>query len=74
MEKQKTQIISDHCDSRKVCITVVVEETCVVAWGLFCEKEDVSELEYLMVSGITGLNDYRVLIGWGESRGKGKPN
>ena len=28
MEKQKTQIISYHCDSRKVCIMVVVEETC----------------------------------------------
>ena len=74
MEKQKTQIISDHCDISKMCITVVVEETYVVAWALICEREDMCELECLMVSAITGLNDYEVLIGWGESRGKGQPD
>ena len=51
---------------------VVVEETCVVAWTLVREREDVSELECLMVSVITRLNDYGVLIGWGQSRGKGQ--
>ena len=55
-----------------VCITAVVQETCVVAWVLICEREDLSELEYLMVSAITRLNDYGVLIGWRESRGKGQ--
>ena len=53
----------------KLCITVVVEETCVVAWALICLREDNSELNCLMVSAIT-----RVWIGWGESRGKGKPD
>ena len=57
-----------------MCITVVVEETYVVAWALICEREDMCELECLMVSAITGLNDYEVLIGWGESRGKGQPD
>ena len=55
-----------------VCITAVVEETCVVGWALICEREDLSELECLMVSTITHLNDYRVLIGWRESRGEGQ--
>ena len=55
-----------------VCITAVVKETNVVAWALICEREDLSELECLMVSAITRLNDYGVLIGWRESRGKGQ--
>ena len=49
---------------------VVVKKTCVVAWALICEREDISELECLVVSAITRLNDDRVLIGQGESRGK----
>ena len=57
-----------------VCITVVVQETCVVAWALICEREDLSELEYLMVSAITRLNDYGVLIDWREPRGEGQPD
>ena len=73
MEKQKTQIMSYYSDGRKICITVVVEETCVVAWAMICEREDLSELECLMVSAITRLNDYRVLIGRRESRGGGQP-
>ena len=71
MRKYNTQIISYHGDSRKICITVVVEETCVVAWALICEREDLSELGSLMVSAITRLNDYRDWIGRKESRGKG---
>ena len=71
MEKRKTQIFY-HCDSRKICIMVVLEETCVVAWALICEREDISELECLMVSGITCFNDYIVLIGRGKSAGKRK--
>ena len=51
---------------------VVVKKTCVVAWALICEREDISELECLVVSAITRLNDYGVLIGQGESRGKGQ--
>ena len=70
MEKKKTQIISYHGDSRKICKIVVVEETCVVVWALICEREYISELECLVVSAITRLNDYGVLIGQGESRGK----
>ena len=57
-----------------VCITAVVKETCVVAWALICEREDLSELECLMVSAITCLNDCRVLIGLRESRGEGQPD
>ena len=34
---------------------------------LTCEREDISELECLMVSAITGSDDYEALIGWGES-------
>ena len=49
-----------------------MEETCVVAWALICEREDISELECLVVYAITRLNDYGVLIGRGESRGKGQ--
>ena len=70
MERQKTQIISYHWDSRSICITVVLEETCVVEWALICEKEDISELKCPMVSGITHLNDHGILIRQGESRGK----
>ena len=51
---------------------MVVKKTCVVAWALTCEREDISELESLVVSAITRLNDYGVLIGQGESRGKGQ--
>ena len=51
---------------------VVVKETCVVAWALICEREDVSELECLVVSVITHLNDDGVLIGHQESRSKGR--
>ena len=53
---------------------MVVEETCVVVWALICEKEDTSKLECFMVSAITCLNDYRVLIDQGESHGKGQPD
>ena len=49
-----------------------MEETCVVTWMLIREREDISELECLMVSGIIRLNDYRILIGRGESRGVGQ--
>ena len=51
-------------------LAITVEETCLVVWALICEREDISELECLMVSAIARLNDYRVLIGWGESHGK----
>ena len=51
---------------------MVVEETRVVTWALICEREDNSDLNCLMVSAITGLNYYGVLIDRGESRGKGK--
>ena len=51
---------------------MVVKETCVVTWALICEREDINELECLMVSAITCLNDYGVLIGWGKSCGKGQ--
>ena len=71
---QNTQIKSYHGDSRKICITEVVEETCVVAWALICERKDLSELGSLMVSAITRLNDYRNWIGWRESCGKGQPD
>ena len=74
MEKQKTRTISYHGNGRKICITVVVEETCVVAWALICEREDLSELGSLMVSAITRLNDYRDWIGRRESRGQGQPD
>ena len=46
-----------------MCITEVVEETCLVAWMLIREREDISELECLVVSGIIRLNEYGVLIG-----------
>ena len=49
-----------------------MEETCAVAWALICEREDNSELECLVVYAITRLNDYGVLIGRGELRGKGQ--
>ena len=58
MEKQIAQIISYHCDSRKIKIMVVVEEICLVVWALICERENISELECLVVSAITHLNDY----------------
>ena len=51
---------------------VVVEETCVVAWTLTCKREDISELECLIVSAIASLNGCGVLIGRGESYGKGQ--
>ena len=44
----------------------------MVAWMQIREKEDISELESVMVSGIIRLNDYGVLIGRGESRGEGQ--
>ena len=47
-----------------------MEETCVVAWMQLRESEDISELEFLLVSEIIRLNDYGVLIGLGESRGE----
>ena len=53
---------------------MVVEETCVVAGTLICEREDLSELGSLMVSEITCLNDYSDWIGRRESRGKGQPD
>ena len=40
-----------------------MEETCVVTLMLICEREDISELECLVVSSIICLNDYGVLIG-----------
>ena len=39
---------------------------------LIREREDISEMERLVVSGIIRLNDYGVLIGRGESRGEGQ--
>ena len=51
---------------------VVVGETCVVVWALICEREDISELECLVVSAITRWNDYGVLVGQVESRDKGQ--
>ena len=57
---------------QKIRKTVVVEETCVVAWTLTCERKAISKLECLMVSAITRLNDYGVLIGRGESLGEGQ--
>ena len=53
-------------------MTLVVEETCIVAWTLTCEMQDISELECLVVSAITRLNDFGVLIGRGKSPGKGQ--
>ena len=53
---------------------MVVEETCVVAWALICEREDLSELGSLMVSAITRLNDYRDWIDRREQRGQGQPD
>ena len=47
---------------------------CVGAWSLICEREDISELECLVVSAIIRLNGYAVLVGQGESRGKGQAN
>ena len=47
-----------------------MEETCVVAWILTCEREDISELECFMVSAFIGWNYYEVLIDREESRGK----
>ena len=49
-----------------------MEETYVVTWTLTCEREDISELECLVVSVIMQLNDYGVLIVQGESRGEGQ--
>ena len=49
-----------------------MEETCVVSWALICKREDINELECLVVSVITHLNDYGVLIGQGKSCGKGQ--
>ena len=72
MEKQKAQIISYHGESKNMCIAVVAEETFVVAWALICKREDISELGCLMVSAITHLNGYRVLVSRRESRGKGQ--
>ena len=43
-----------------------------VAWTLTYEREDISELERFMVSAITRLNDFGVLIVWGESYGEGQ--
>ena len=51
---------------------MIVEETHVVVWTLICVTEDISELECLVVSAITCLDDYRVLTGRGELRGKGQ--
>ena len=39
---------------------------------LICEREDISELECLVVSEIICSNDYGVLIGQGESGGQGQ--
>ena len=51
---------------------VVMEETCVVARTLICQREDISEQEHLMVSVITCLNDYGVVNDRGELRGEGQ--
>ena len=51
---------------------VVLEETFVVPQSLICEREDISELECLMVSAVIPLNVYGVLSGWRKSRGKRK--
>ena len=39
---------------------------------LIREREDISELECLVVSEIICSSDYGVLIGQGESRGEGQ--
>ena len=73
MEKQITQNISYHFDSRKIQkITAVVEEICVGTWSLICEREEIIELEFLVVFAITRFNDYGVLIDLGESLDKGQ--
>ena len=51
---------------------VVMDEACVVAQTLICEREDISELECLMVSAITRLNDYEIMIDGGEPCGEGQ--
>ena len=70
MGQQITQTISYHYDNTK--IMVAVEEACVVTWTLICERKDISELECLMASTITRLNDYGLLIVRVESRGEGQ--
>ena len=57
---------------KKIWVTEEVEETCVVAWIMIREREDISELECLVISGIIRLNDYGVLIGRGKSCGEGQ--
>ena len=44
----------------------------MVAWMSIREREDIIELECVVVAGIIRLNDYGVLIGRGESRGEGQ--
>ena len=41
-----------------------MEETCAVAWTVTCEREDISELEFLIVFAITLLNDWPRRVMW----------
>lgn len=41
----------------------IVEEMCVVMFTLICKMEDLGELESLLVSAVSWLNDYGILIG-----------
>lgn len=45
---------------------------CVVLWTLTCKREDVSELEYVVFSAITCLNDCWILIVQGEPCSQGR--
>ena len=45
---------------------------CVVLWTLACKRKDVSELESLVVSAVTCLNDCWILIVRGESCSQGR--
>ena len=54
--------MSYHYDSRKLS-KEIVKEMCVVVWTLICKSGDLGELECLVVSTITYLNDYETLIG-----------
>ena len=45
---------------------------CVVMFTLICKMEDLGELESLLVSAVSWLNDYGILIGWEKSSGQGQ--
>ena len=50
---------------------LIVEETFVVMWTLTHKTENLGELEYLVVSPVTCLNDYGILIGRTKSCNEG---